>query len=113
LRQLADRYSTPKDAVTSVAALRNNSRASDGARSLTCSLADVNLAPGGILHLPRLRFTRREASAILAVTPAGMGNEAVDFDASRDLAIQGELANYRNRPLCHACSAFTLQGNWK
>jgi tetratricopeptide (TPR) repeat protein len=38
---------------------------------LTRSVADVGLA-----HLPRLAFSRREADAIMAVTPSGQGREA-------------------------------------
>jgi len=63
-------------------------------RQLTRSAADLNLAPTGELHLPRLPFTRDEAKAILAVMPPGAGKEALDFDASRKLAVSGELTKY-------------------
>lgn len=66
----------------------------DSARQLTRSLADVDLNRNGTLRLPRLAFTRREADNIAALAPAGMGREAVDFDANRGLAVNGELTKY-------------------
>jgi len=63
-------------------------------RQLTRSAADLELAPTGELHLPRLPFTRDEAKTILAVVPPGASKEALDFDASRKLAVSGELAKY-------------------
>ncbi|HET7871539.1 MAG TPA: CHAT domain-containing protein, partial [Terriglobales bacterium] len=65
------------------------------ANLLTRSAADLGLARGGQLALPRLRFSRREADAILSVTPAGQGLEAVDFNASRATATSPELGQYR------------------
>jgi CHAT domain-containing protein len=62
---------------------------------LTRSAADLGLQRGGQLMLPRLRFTRQEASAIYEATPFGQGMKAVDFQASRATAISPELANYR------------------
>jgi CHAT domain-containing protein/Tfp pilus assembly protein PilF len=62
---------------------------------LTRSAADVGLSGSGTLSLPRLPFSRREADAILAVTPDGLGMKAVDFDASREMATSPELAQYR------------------
>jgi CHAT domain-containing protein/Tfp pilus assembly protein PilF len=62
---------------------------------LTRSAADVGLSHGGRLRLPRLLFSRREADAILAVTPDGLGLKAVDFDANRAMATSPELAQYR------------------
>jgi CHAT domain-containing protein/Tfp pilus assembly protein PilF len=69
--------------------------ASTSAGLLTRSTADVGLSRNGELHLPRLRFTRREADAILAVTPQGAGKKAVDFEASRATATSSELSQYR------------------
>jgi CHAT domain-containing protein len=65
------------------------------AASLTRSAADVGLSGSGRLQLPRLPFSRREADAIMAVTPEGLGFKAVDFDASRAIATSSELARYR------------------
>jgi len=65
------------------------------ARDLVRSVADMNPGLKGELHLPRLAFTRDEAKAILAVVRPGSGMEAIDFDASRQRAISGELARYR------------------
>src|SRR5439155_26998595 len=45
--------------------------------------------------LRRLRFTRREAEAIMAVTPNHEGMKALDFDATRARVLSGELADYR------------------
>jgi CHAT domain-containing protein/Tfp pilus assembly protein PilF len=47
------------------------------------------------LHLERLRFTRREADAIIATVPPGKGMKAVDFDATLALATSRNLAQYR------------------
>lgn len=55
----------------------------------------MGLAIDGQLHLSRLPFTRREAKAILAVTPPGQAMEALDFGARRRVAISPELAQYR------------------
>jgi CHAT domain-containing protein/Tfp pilus assembly protein PilF len=49
----------------------------------------------GPARLPRLAFTRQEAVAIEAATPAGQGMAALDFDASRATALGPELARYR------------------
>jgi len=62
---------------------------------LTRSAADIGLSRNGELSLPRLHFSRKEADAILAVTPAGLGKKAVDFDASRAMATSPELGQYR------------------
>jgi CHAT domain-containing protein len=45
--------------------------------------------------LPRLLGSRREASAILALAPAGGGWAALDFEASRASATGGALADFR------------------
>jgi CHAT domain-containing protein len=62
---------------------------------LTRSAADVGLSRNGAISLPRLRFSRREAEEIMAVTPQGEGKEAVDFEASRATATSPELSQYR------------------
>ena len=58
---------------------------------LTRALADVN----GKLELPRLRFTRQEAAAIMAVAPGEINLQALDFQASRRTAVSPSLAQYR------------------
>jgi CHAT domain-containing protein len=45
--------------------------------------------------LPRLLGSRREAGALAALLPAGRARTALDFAASRQLAISGELGRYR------------------
>jgi CHAT domain-containing protein len=62
---------------------------------LTRSLADQDVSRDGAFHLARLPFSRREAAAIVGPVAPGMGLEALDFDASRRLAISGDLAHYR------------------
>jgi CHAT domain-containing protein/Tfp pilus assembly protein PilF len=62
---------------------------------LTRSATDIGLSRNGQLSLPRLRFTRKEADEIMAVTPEGMGKKAVDFDATRAMATSPELSQYR------------------
>jgi len=46
-------------------------------------------------YLKRLIYTRLEAKSIMAVTPAGKGKQALDFQASRTLAMSPELSQYR------------------
>jgi len=67
------------------------------ADTLARSAADAGVRPGqrGQLFLPRLAFTRNEAKAVLSVVPPGSSRGALGFDASRSLAISGELAQYR------------------
>jgi CHAT domain-containing protein len=65
------------------------------AKHLFRSAVDTELISGNLLHLPRLAFTRREARAILATVPAEDALAALDFKASRTLAISQELAQYR------------------
>lgn len=51
------------------------------------------LKPG--LKLKRLPGTRREADAIRSIVAPGTGRSLYDFDANRDIAMSGVLANYR------------------
>jgi CHAT domain-containing protein/Tfp pilus assembly protein PilF len=62
---------------------------------LTRSATDVGLGRRGGALLPRLRFSRQEADAIMGVTPSGMGMKAVDFAANRSHAVSPELREYR------------------
>jgi len=62
---------------------------------LVRSAADVGLNRNGRVELPRLRYSRQEAEAILSVTPPGSGLKAVDFQANRATAIGPELSQYR------------------
>src|SRR5262249_4878734 len=68
---------------------------SAGDSSLVRSATDLGLSREGRLELPRLRSSRLEADAILAVTPPDSGLKAVDFQASRATAIGPELGQYR------------------
>src|SRR5260370_24811834 len=78
--------SGPIDEITSVSA---------SAERLSRSVADAGLLTRGAAYLPRLPFSRREAEAILAVTPDGEGMKALDFLASRETAMGPELVQYR------------------
>jgi CHAT domain-containing protein len=62
---------------------------------LTRSIADVRSQAGDAPYLARLPFSRREARAILEVTPTDEGMQALDFDASKSTAMKPELAQYR------------------
>jgi len=62
---------------------------------LTRSVGDVGLRGKEGASLPRLPCTRREAAAIVALTPKGQGLQALDFRASRETATSPELAQFR------------------
>ncbi len=47
------------------------------------------------LVIPRLPFTRREATRLLALTPKNSSFGAIDFQASRATVLKGELSQYR------------------
>jgi CHAT domain-containing protein/tetratricopeptide (TPR) repeat protein len=64
------------------------------AQRLTRSATDIGLMRNG-KYLSRLLWTQREAAAILSVTPAGQGMEALGFDANRATAMSPSLAQYR------------------
>jgi CHAT domain-containing protein/tetratricopeptide (TPR) repeat protein len=49
----------------------------------------------GIENLQRLPYSRKEAEAIVAASPNGQNLKAVDFDASRRVAMSETLAEYR------------------
>jgi CHAT domain-containing protein/tetratricopeptide (TPR) repeat protein len=56
---------------------------------------DIGLSRGIGLGIPRLVSTRWEADAILASAPQGTTLRALDFEASREMAMSPELAQYR------------------
>jgi CHAT domain-containing protein len=62
---------------------------------LTRSVSDVGVGGRGGAILTRLRYSRQEADAIMAVTPSGRGMEALDFAANRTTATNPDLSNYR------------------
>ncbi|HET9530940.1 MAG TPA: CHAT domain-containing protein, partial [Blastocatellia bacterium] len=47
------------------------------------------------LVIPRLPFTRQEATRLLALTPKNVSLGAIDFQASRATVLKGELSQYR------------------
>jgi CHAT domain-containing protein/Tfp pilus assembly protein PilF len=58
------------------------------------AIAEIGVADASA-SIPRLPFSRREAEAILALTPANAGMKALDFKASRATATSSDLAQYR------------------
>jgi CHAT domain-containing protein/tetratricopeptide (TPR) repeat protein len=64
------------------------------AARLRSALRDVRQA-GVDSGLPRLPFTLQEAQAIIACAPAGQARMVTGFEASRALAVGGELNRYR------------------
>ncbi|HZM86963.1 MAG TPA: CHAT domain-containing protein [Blastocatellia bacterium] len=72
--------------------------ASDDARSLE-HLADTSDDKSGVttrrLVIPRLPFTRQEATRLLALTPKTSSFQAMDFQANRETVLKGDLAQYR------------------
>src|SRR6185369_16892010 len=45
--------------------------------------------------IPRLPFTRQEATQLLALTPKNSSFGAIDFEANRETVLRGDLAQYR------------------
>ena len=74
----------------------SEARPSEPSEHLARSLRDVDngtsWSGGG---LSRLAFSRREASAIMAIAKPGTSMEALDFDASRETALSVQLSQYR------------------
>jgi CHAT domain-containing protein/Tfp pilus assembly protein PilF len=65
---------------------------------LTRSAADVSNRKAtrtGEFRFERLLYTRKEADAILSVTPTGTAMKALDFQANRATALSPALAQYR------------------
>lgn len=85
-------FASPREPASASAA---SHFAGDSAQLLR-SIEDAGISAGnGKARLPRLAFTRQEAASILALAGKGQGMEALDFQASRDLAASPELAHYR------------------
>ncbi|HSO76364.1 MAG TPA: CHAT domain-containing protein, partial [Blastocatellia bacterium] len=72
--------------------------AGDDARSIE-HLAEKSGDNSGIttrrLVIPRLPFTRQEATRLLALTPKSSSFGAIDFQANRATVLKGDLAQYR------------------
>ncbi|HUE81634.1 MAG TPA: CHAT domain-containing tetratricopeptide repeat protein [Pyrinomonadaceae bacterium] len=79
-----------KASVRSVAQKREPTEGDANTRFLE-HLADNS----GVLAIRRLRFTRQEASQILAVASGTSNLKAIDFRASRDTVTSKELSKYR------------------
>jgi CHAT domain-containing protein len=62
-------------------------------------LADKSDNQSGVttrrLIVPRLPFTRQEATRLLALAPKGSSFGAIDFQASRAMVLKGDLSQYR------------------
>jgi CHAT domain-containing protein/Tfp pilus assembly protein PilF len=63
-------------------------------RSLTRAVVEAGAAED-IFAIPRLPFSRREADAIVAAATDKEAMKALDFDASRDVALSSQLGQYR------------------
>jgi len=72
----------------------NNRRAASSARDFERAIKDVR-GPRARNAIARLPFSREEANAIKAAASAGQVLEAVDFNASRAMAMSEELRQYR------------------
>jgi CHAT domain-containing protein len=59
------------------------------------ALREAGFLQGVTLSIPRLVSTRQEANAIVTAAPEEMTVKAIDFDASRAIAMSPELARYR------------------
>ncbi|MEN3329307.1 MAG: hypothetical protein V7638_4114 [Acidobacteriota bacterium] len=100
-QNLANRPAAPKtvaviaDPVFSINDARLNSSAAIKESASTRIIEHGPGGPSGQLSIPRLPFTRWEADQILAVSPAGSTLKAVDFNANRAVAGNGELSHYR------------------
>jgi CHAT domain-containing protein/tetratricopeptide (TPR) repeat protein len=108
-RELIDRHPAPKavavladpvfSAFDSRVALRsrtNSPRAAaiSSARDFDQAIKEIR-GPRARSGVARLPFSREEAMAIKAAAPHGQVLEAVDFDASRTMAMSGDLKQYR------------------
>jgi len=65
------------------------------ADKLTRSASEMGFGASGQINLDRIEYTRQEANSILAMAPRGSTLEALDFQASRTLAMSPALADYR------------------
>lgn len=63
--------------------------------AVTRAADDLGLTRNGKVSLNRLLYTRKEAEAVMSVTPRGQGMAALDFHASRVLATSPELGQFR------------------
>ena len=70
----------------------------DDARSIE-HLAENSGDKSGVttlrLVIPRLPFTRQEATRVLALTPKNSSFGAIDFQANRETVLNGSLDQYR------------------
>jgi len=88
---LADRVFDPGDPRVSG---RRSAQTTPVAQDVQRS-ASASGVTDGQSRIPRLPFSRREAQSISAVTPHGTALQALDFRASRAMAMSPELARYR------------------
>ena len=93
LAVFADPVFSPEDVRLSAASRSRQLAAVSPPSDATRALADV--MPGGESRLDRLPFTRREATAVLSLVPAGERKEALDFDASRQSVLAGDVPRFR------------------
>jgi CHAT domain-containing protein/Tfp pilus assembly protein PilF len=104
LAVIADPVFDRKDARFTTAGIANTetapspSIAFNDARSIE-HLAENSADKSGVATLkmviPRLPFTRQEATRLLALTPKNSSFSAIDFQANRDTVLSPELSQYR------------------
>ncbi len=93
-----DRRVNNDNAIASVIAPRGIQSTDSLFKRLTRSAADVSnrkTTSPGEFRFERLLYTRKEADAILSVTPPGTAMKALDFQANRATALSPVLAQYR------------------
>ena len=100
-RVMVAKNKTQRQVIAQVSSLRaiadtaNSSLATRLARDVERSAGEVAMGDNGSASIPRLSFSRREADAIVALTPKAGALKAVDFEASLATATSQRLAQYR------------------
>jgi CHAT domain-containing protein/Tfp pilus assembly protein PilF len=91
----ADPVFDPGDPRVRAAGARQFARRAED-RQLARATRDLGLTGrSGSAFFERLLYSRKEAEAVMSLVPRAEGFEALDFDASRALAVSGLLAKYR------------------
>jgi CHAT domain-containing protein/Tfp pilus assembly protein PilF len=102
-RETAQRPRPPRDVavladpvfVATDARIRSGANASASAPAPAPPIPAVRSVGFADGRLPRLPGTRREAAAIMSLVPSDRGRQALDFEASRELATSEELGRHR------------------
>ena len=84
-----------RDSLRAIADVDNSSSTTKLERDVERSAGEVGMTENRGASIPRLSFSRREADAILALSPNPGALKAVDFEASLATATSQRLAQYR------------------